>query len=343
MRIVLNPTGISPHQLPLARAIVQQVGSKNFRYICHGELEEGRVQMGWNNAVSEPWMVRAGEQIGIRNDWLENADLLVSSIRNVNLFERRLTKGLKTFYTSERWFKPPLGAFRLMMPHYRAITKTVSRQLTQYPHFKYLAIGPWAADDMKRLGVPDTKIVPWGYFVAPGCRTERPLHNPLKVLCVGRLLKLKHFETVVRAVSAVNRKAGAIKTMLSILGDGPEEVRLKELASKLSLKNGQPSTFTFHKSMPIEQVRPFMREHDVLVFSSNGYDGWGAVVSEALEEGLRVIGTFEAGASSAMLPKECLYHCGDWKTLARLLDGDIPYVGIREWTAEKAAERLLAL
>jgi glycosyltransferase involved in cell wall biosynthesis len=84
-----------------------------------------------------------------------------------------------------------------------------------------------------------------------------------------------------------------------------------------------------------------MREHDVYVLSSNGYEGWGAVVSEALEEGMAVIGTHEAGSSATILPESNLFHAGDWRRLKELLERDVERVGIGEWTAKSAAGVLL--
>lgn len=93
--------------------------------------------------------------------------------------------------------------------------------------------------------------------------------------------------------------------------------------------------------MVLNQVCKLTREHDVYVLSSNGYEGWGAVVSEALEEGMNVIGTYEAGASATILPKERLFHSGDYKTLAVLLEkeckGELPPCTIGNWTAKEAA------
>lgn len=95
----------------------------------------------------------------------------------------------------------------------------------------------------------------------------------------------------------------------------------------------------------MDAVRQAMREHDVFVLASDANEGWGAVVNEALEEGMRVIGTYEAGASAALLPKERLYHAGDVKALAQLLEkefrGELPPCSIGEWSAERAAERLM--
>ena len=80
-----------------------------------------------------------------------------------------------------------------------------------------------------------------------------------------------------------------------------------------------------------------MREHDVYVLSSNAYEGWGTVVSEALEEGMKVVGTYEAGASATMLPESNLFHAGDWRCLKNILENQILDVSIGDWTADFAA------
>ena len=88
-----------------------------------------------------------------------------------------------------------------------------------------------------------------------------------------------------------------------------------------------------------------MREHDVYVLSSNAYEGWGAVVSEALEEGMLTFGTYEAGSSATILPESHLFHAGDWRTLAELLrkaaSGELKPTGIGDWTAKFAASQLM--
>ena len=62
---------------------------------------------------------------------------------------------------------------------------------------------------------------------------------------------------------------------------------------------------------------------------------------------MNVIGTWECGACPTLLPKERLYHCGDVKALACLLEaeyrGELPACSIGEWTAKNAAERLVRM
>jgi glycosyltransferase involved in cell wall biosynthesis len=124
---------------------------------------------------------------------------------------------------------------------------------------------------------------------------------------------------------------------LDVYGVGPEESRLK----KMAVRYGE--SIKFHPPVPIEEVRNLMHKHDVYVLSSNPYEGWGAVVSEALEENMKVVGTYEAGASATILPESNLYPAGDWMKLADILVSDVEKTGIGEWTAESAARALLPL
>ncbi len=136
-----------------------------------------------------------------------------------------------------------------------------------------------------------------------------------------------------RITNSINR---ADATHLSIYGHGPEEKRLRKLAEGCS-------NIVFHDFVPVEQVRELMCAHDVYVLSSNGYEGWGAVVSEALEEGMKVLGTVEAGSSATILPPTNLFKSGDVKRLSELLRGEISQVDIGVWTAENAARVLYEL
>ena len=239
--------------------------------------------------------------------------------------------------------------------------------------------------DCRLSSVPDKhcldKMRMWGYFVKSSefgvksselnkgsldqtHNSELITHNSLRVLWVGRLLRLKRVDTIIRAVGYLASQASqASQTsqtpqtsqttqtsqtpqtsqtsqtsqtiLLDIYGAGPEEERLKKMAAKYG------DIIKFHPPVPIAEVRKLMRNHDLYVFASNGYEGWGAVVSEALEEGMKVIGTYEAGASATMLPETNLFCSGDWKMLVKRLSSDIPCVPIGDWSVKRAAEQLM--
>lgn len=378
MRIALLTNIVSPHQLPLAEEIVKRVGDGNYRYVFTEKFHAERAKMGWGNGAAPSCCV--DEQAG--RDFLEHADVVYCGNRDLELFARRLHSGLKSFYMSERWFKPWIGMLRLLKPSYFRMAWRFVQLLRTSGKLFYFPMGIHAARDMARLcglfagdmrclfRAPQLdferkpggkiwlknggdgkrycldKMRMWGYFVEPSrfdaLSVQEAADTPgrtCRVLWVGRLLNWKRVDTIVRAVGEhanlkrVDTSLPAIT--LDIYGTGPEELRLKKLAAEYG------DAIKFFPPVPIAEVRRLMREHDVYVLSSNGYEGWGAVVSEALEEGMKVLGTYEAGSSATILPEECLFHAGDWRALLRRLQGEIPQVGIGDWTAKDAAEKLL--
>jgi glycosyltransferase involved in cell wall biosynthesis len=191
----------------------------------------------------------------------------------------------------------------------------------------------------------------WGYFVEPSKFTDQNLKTAnaddnskhttpnsklrtLRVLWVGRLLKLKRVDTIIRAVGELSNSNSNLQLTLDIYGEGPEELRLKKIAAQYG------DAIRFHPFVAMEAVRGLMRSHDVYVLSSNEYEGWGAVVSEALEEGMTVLCSREAGAGATILPTECLFDCGDADGLREKLLQPLPKIGIGQWSAKNAALQL---
>lgn len=366
---------ISPHQMPLARELVNLLGADEYRYVYTERKEKERTKLGWGNE-GEDWCLQGDENTAV----LSEADVLMSGVRAPHLFEKRAKEGKTTLYCSERWFKPPIGFLRVFVPSYFKMARRIVKLLNESENFYYLPMGIHAARDMARLcglmngdwkclfrapkvdfertpggkvfseGVRECvgKMRMWGYFVQSsefrvgslelnhgihrihgkkGCGSEG-----VKVLWVGRLLNWKRVDTIIKAVGDCSKSE---KITLDVYGVGPEEAKLKKLAAKYG------DVIKFYPPVPINEVRKLMREHDVYVLSSNGYEGWGAVVSEALEEGMAVIGTYEAGSSATILSESNLFHAGDWRRLKMLLEGNVEKVGIGSWTAKSAAIALI--
>lgn len=355
---------VSTHQMPLAREVSELVD--NFVYVDAGMGGQAYQSAGVDGLPFE--VIDSTQRRRDAEAWIEKADLVYTGLRDLGLFERRAANGLRTFYTSERWFKPPLGVFRMLVPGYRKMVKRFVKWANEDPGARVLAIGPHAKRDFLRMGVQEEKIVVWGYFVAPSTASrkappqEPPLNTAppslglsvssstsqtsqtsrtsqttrvLRVLWAGRDIPLKHVSDIERAVALANKN-------------------LKKKLNNPPLNTYHSSFITFTKLTGVtpNEVRRAMREHDTFVFASDGYEGWGAVVSEALEEGMNVVGTWECGAPPTLLPKERLYHCGDVKALAHLLKLEwegrvgqrkLPPCSIGDWTAKKAAERLIKM
>ena len=263
------------------------------------------------------------------------------------------------------------GFLRMLMPFGFTRARKIVRLFKKYQNFRYLPVGVHAAGDMARLcglmtgnlqclfKAPrlDVDRTPcgeihcsgdknasrycldrmrlWGYFVESFKRgtavKDCTIHNPLRVLWVGRMLGWKRVGTLIKAI-------GGMKDIsLSVYGGGPEEIQLKRIVSAYD-------NITVGGMVAISKVREIMRNHDVYALTSNEFEGWGAVVNEALEEGMEVVGTFEAGASATILPRENLFHAGDWRGLRRLLlSKHEKSTIIGEWSVDSAACKLLEL
>lgn len=347
MTVGLLTNIVSPHQLPLACAIAGRIGVENYCYVHTEAFHAERVKMGWGCDISNVKFQVLPYDDASRK-WLESADLLYCEEREFDLLEARLKAGKKTFYVSERWLKPNHGIpgwLRLLHPGYFKMVRRFVR-LFDYPDFRYLPQGKWAERDMALLcrvmgrTMPPEKVVPWGYFVEKGIgNREQGIGKDgraLRILWVGRMIGWKRVDTIIRAVKSLD----PTKFSLTLVGNGDKRDSLVRLAA------GAPS-ITFEDSIPIAQIRDEMRANDVYVLSSNGEEGWGAALNEAMEEGMMTLGTFEAGSSSYMLPDSHKFHAGDWRRLADLLqqvaDGKLNRVLIGEWSAERAAERMLEM
>ena len=354
---------ITPHWVPLCDEMLQRMGEAECKVIYLNEISVARSRIGWNEKTSSRFHKVSSNAEQCKR-WLYESDNLLCEVRDAKLFEARSRQGLKTFYTSERWFKPRFGMWRLLHPTFVRTALKIGNLLNRDPNFTYLPVGIYAAEDMYRLmmiargkisyffrglslafeakpgGVVDRsdKINMWAYFVKS--RTNNMMlcdgnETRRRILWVGRLLKLKHVDDIIHAVQILNRKFG-MNFILDIVGSGPDEKRLKAVAS--SIKG-----ISFKPPVTNDEVRRLMSDYQIYILSSDAREGWGAVVGEALEEGMLVLGTKEAGASATQLPKPCLYKAGDVNALCGLLlnSDSMPIPGIGHWTPAEASTWLL--
>ncbi len=105
---------------------------------------------------------------------------------------------------------------------------------------------------------------------------------PRKLLYGGRLIYWKGVHIALEAMSRLVESTP--DAHLTIVGDGPEEGRLRSEVAKRRLE----ANVTFVPSMPHEQFLQLYDAHDVFVFPSL-HDSAGWVVLESLSKGLPVV------------------------------------------------------
>jgi glycosyltransferase involved in cell wall biosynthesis len=419
MRVVILTNIVSPHLMPLAEALVARLGADAVRYVATEGTHTERETLGWVCEGVPQWVVFPAQSESARAEataWCARAPVLLSGLRQLNLFEARAAHGLHSLYFSERWFKPPWGALRMAHPRYARMAARMARLLRQ-GHVTYLPVGVHAGADMLRMTAlhegnialflqpialrpiiaepmsrlflagayaattPGGKVALehmrlWCYFVSDSdshaARTAASTPRPadaaqLSVLWLGRMLGWKRADTLVGAVKHLLDDGEAVH--LHLVGYGPEDARLQEMAGRHLIRPEVAGVGTgmleaapgirFSPPVPIQATRGLMRSADVVVLSSDGGEGWGAVVAEAMAESCLVIGTWEAGSSATMIQhgrNGWLFHAGRQHELSQLLrriyeQGPAQFGAIAQqarrdfqqhWTAELGAERLLA-
>jgi glycosyltransferase involved in cell wall biosynthesis len=280
-----------------------------------------RVRLGWNSQEDDAWILRAGERESDRiqfEEWWDSADIVLCGERRFKRMSDRLAQGKLCFYMSERWWKPSVGRARLLHPVFVSMVMQFMR-IAKNPKFHYLPVGPYAEIDISFLVKMKERIWRWGYFTSCPMLTATnndQTNRSVKILWAGRMLDWKKVDTLIMALAELTRNHVAFE--LTLIGEGPERNRLVRLADTLL----DAKKYVFLDPVPADQVPEIMSRHDVYVLPSSAYEGWGAVVNEAMACGCAVVASRETGAAAAMIEDGVngfLFNPGDWRKLADLL------------------------
>ena len=135
------------------------------------------------------------------------------------------------------------------------------------------------------------RIIPNGVVLPP----SPPLRNPnlnFQWIAIGRLAPVKDYPTLLHAFAALPGQPS-----LQIVGTGPEEAHLRNLAAELQIESRVK--FAGFKA----DVQPLLAAADAFVLSSL-WEGLPVSVLEASAASLPVVATDAAGTREAILPSE---------------------------------------
>ena len=165
-------------------------------------------------------------------------------------------------------------------------------------------------------GINSGKIFPFAYFLPENSIKQdnylSKSDDPFRILFVGRLIELKRVDLLMKAVSMLSNT----NVKLAVVGSGPLENELKELADKCI-----PDQIEWIGQLPMSDVRKEMLKSDCLVLPSR-HDGWGAVVSEALMSGTPAVCSDTCG-SACVVPRGKygdVFESGNVDDLAQALE-----------------------
>lgn len=182
-----------------------------------------------------------------------------------------------------------------------------------------LATGQLGIDWYTRCGYPKARLFPFCYVTrpAPGAvGASRDSSETFHIGYCGQLIPRKNVDTLLRALARLKGRTWTC----SIVGGGPQAASLRELSDSLGLAG----RVIWMGTLPNTAVQGFMQKQDLLVLPSE-FDGWGAVVNEALSVGTPVICSEACGAAELLKEdwRGSIVPVGRSVPLAKALQGRI--------------------
>ncbi|MGH9297325.1 MAG: glycosyltransferase family 4 protein, partial [Acidimicrobiales bacterium] len=148
--------------------------------------------------------------------------------------------------------------------------------------------------EMLRIPAPNVSVVAPGIDArftpgGPGCRSPRPL-----ILAVGRLVPVKRFDHLIRAVARLHEDRPEVELM--IVGEGNERPALESLRDSLSAGRFVHLPGRLDDGKLLDSYRKAW-----ILASTSAREGWGMTVSEAAACGTPAVATHIAGHADAVV------------------------------------------
>lgn len=154
-----------------------------------------------------------------------------------------------------------------------------------------LTTGSIAYRQFKRIGFEEGKLYNWAYiteYVNNSIECDNSLHSKASLLFVGSIDDRKNIMNLIAVCNKLKRNSFTLK----IIGRGSLENDMFE-----AIKSN--SDITYIGVIDNKEISSYMESADLLILPSK-YDGWGAVVNEALMCGLPVLASNHCGAKDLL-------------------------------------------
>lgn len=347
------------HEKPFCDEMYKLTGG-NFNFIQTLPLDSERIKLGWNDHWKDiPYVllsyISKAAETKCHNICYES-DVVILGSAPYSFISKRVKENKLTFYYAERLFKH--GLIRVFYPP--SALKVLKRFIIpgRKSNFYMLCASAYTAFDISRIFSFKNRVYKWSHF--PEC-VEFDIDNlilskskdKINILWAGRFIRLKHPEYAIKLAQLL--KKDGIKFTLNMIGIGEMEPALKKMVTSYKLMDD----VIFLGSMPPEEVRKFMVNANVFIFTSDFNEGWGAVLFEAMNSGCAVVASHAIGAVPFLLKNGengIIYRNCDFNYFSNIVKMVIEDKKLREklgrnayhtistlWNSKVGAERFLNL
>lgn len=296
MRIVFWQNVLSPHQSAYIRALANK---KNIEVILIAEkdISKCRKNMGWSipniGNVKISICPEKAEIFQILKENERESVHIFSGIRAYPLIKSAFLKSLsfdliRGILSESADLRGIKGVFRL------GLGKLEAFRFQNKIDF-VLAIGNLGVQWFKKCGFSMNKIYPFGYFVENFTENKCDFRKNIEyrkdkfhLIFIGQLIERKGVDILLKVLSGLKE----MNWFLDIIGDGEERRNIENLCKSSNLSK----YIKFHGSKKNIKTKEFLKTADLLILPSR-FDGWGAVVNEALMCGVPVVCSDACGAA----------------------------------------------
>ena len=298
MTVTFFSSVLNHHQIEFCDEMYKRLGD-GFKFVSTMEMEEQRKNLKYFE-YDRPYKIgmhKSEEQRNQGNFLFQNSDVVILGVNMPAQLHKRLKSGKITFLYRERIFKAAPSIYKYL--------KSLVYFAKEYWAFRnkpfyMLAASAYSLKDHKSLGMFGEKTFSWGYF--PPCKIydeatlmSQKSRDTVKILWAGRFLEWKNPQFIIEVAETL--RENHIDFFIDVVGTGEIEDTIKVLVKEKSLQG----YIKFHGALPQEEVREYMERANVYLFTSNREEGFGAVLTEAMNSGCAVVSSATAGSTKLLI------------------------------------------
>lgn len=358
MKLTFYSNFLNHHQLPFCLEMYRYLG-EDFKFVANQPIPEERLKLGYNDMNKEyPFVITSYDDEKNRNYAMAlaiNSDVIIAGSTNETYIEKRMKLNKLTFRYKERVLKG--GLIKVLSPN--VLYSMLSRHTKYLNRNLYmLCASAYTSGDFSLVGAYKGKTYKWGYFPQTieydiaELLNNKP-QNVIRIIWCGRFLDWKHPEKAIYVAEYLKNKD--YNFSLSIIGSG----KLEEALRKMIRDKGLKECVHLLGSMSPEKVRDYMVNSNIALFTSDYYEGWGAVLNEFMNSGCAIVASHAIGSVPFLIKHDengLVYKNNDNNELFMQVENLLKDKSLREklgknaylsisntWNAKAATKKLVHL
>ncbi len=353
MKLIIITNLITPHQIPLCNEFYRLLDG---RFTLVETMERGKhLPQGWlSDGDDLPYITSSVSKTAEELDNLiVEADCVIIGAAPMKYVQNRLKMNKLTFRYAERVYK--------VKPHWYEMPLRMLKyyfEFGRYQSLYLLCASGYTYPDYLRTHTFKGKAYKWGYFPytkeydIDSLLMDKNRKNLIKIMWAGRMLDWKHPEYAIEVAAYLNIKK--YRFHMNVIGSGPMKPMIRQKILDYRLND---CVELFEEVTP-SQIREYMEQADIFLFTSDRYEGWGATLNEAMNSGCAVVASHIIGAVPFLVNGEnaMIFEDGNVDELCEKTEWLVRHRSERntigrkayetivcEWNSENAAQKFISL